>query len=366
LDEANLNDEFLAAGMIHNRLTGYNMVRDRFISGNARRGSGFFGQSPCDPCGPMSCDPCDAVSCDPCSPLGFGRRTGGGFGNGATRNAWVNYVGGGDTYGSWDITRNGVQVGSDLLRTSRTQFGLIFGHEEGKAERVNHFTNGRIDSEDTYFGFYAARVLRSGADARMVYNVGWQNFDQVRDYDHTRMMFDNPSKVFTTDFTGRTHELNFEFGKRFHNGVWSIRPFVATDFYSMRLNEATEKPVNAQGYAFPGLVYGKSTTTQLFVRPGFDIRLQGKRLTLNTGMSYAYDLRDETFETHVKAIGGPDEFDLPLRGTKMGGQILSYNINGDLKLGRNVSVFGGYDLQAVVDRSGGVMHAGHVGGAVRW
>jgi len=348
LNEANLQDEFFAAGMIHNRLTGYNMVRDRFISAERRAGNGYRGQW---------CDPCEPIAANPCDPCGTGVS---GLPRSAARNAWINYVGRGNTYGDWDILSNGVQLGTELYRTNRSQFGVIFGYEDGRAERPNggafDATSGRIDSEDMYGGFYAARVLQNGADVRFVYNYGQQKFDMSRTY---------WGETFTSDFKGRTHEINLEYGKRFHGGAWSLRPFAAIDFYSMHLGSASELPVEAG--ANPSLTYGKTTTNQVFFRPGIDLRLQGKRAALNTGLSYAVDVRNQSYQTRISGdIGGMEPITLPAYGTKMGGQLLNFNVGGDLKLGSNFTVFGGYDLQAVVDRAGGVQHTGHVGGAVRW
>jgi len=369
LKYANLKGEFLAAGVIHNRYTGYNMVRDRFISGGARYGSGFFGQcDPCAPCGTMACDPCDAAACNPCDDVacnpcdpcgnGFGGRKGGGFFSGDNRRqSWVNYVGRGDTYGDWDIVSNGVQAGTDLIRTRNTQFGLLFGYEGANAERHNHFTNGFIDSEDTYVGFYAARVLRGGADVRFVYNHGWQDFDMTRDW------FDG--NLFTSSFSGRTDEINMEIGKRFHDGAFSIRPFVALDFYLSHLGRAVETQVGV-GRDLP-LTYSQMNTTQIFVRPGFEARLQGRRAAINTGFSYAGDLRNEAYQNRVRAVDAAgNQFNALYRGAKLGSHLINFNVGGELQVTKCASVFGGYDLQAIVDRDGGIMHVGHVGGAWRW
>jgi len=54
--------------------------------------------------------------------------------------------------------------------------------------------------------------------------------------------------------------------------------------------------------------------------------------------------------------------------TEMGRSLLTVNVGGEYTMGKNrgFTVFGGYDGQAVLDRNGGFMHTGHVGGAVRW
>ena len=327
LQNANLNSEFLAAGMIHNRYTGYLMVRDKFISGNARYGNGILGQAPCD-----------EVGCDPCGPCGS-------FAGSGARTAWVNYVGRGDTYADWNLGSDGVQVGSDLYRTKRNQVGVIFGYEGGWANR----TDARIDSKDTYGGFYAAHVLRNGADVRFLYNYGQQKFDMDR-Y--------NGIDLYRSDFKGRTQEINLELGKRLHDGAWSFRPFVAADFYLNRLNGTKESSTTG----LMPLTYDRLNTTQAFLRFGFDTRYQTKRFTLNSGLSYAYDLKDDAYATGVHS--GP--YYATLRGAKVGRELLMFNVNGDYLLGKYFSVFGGYDAQVVVDRHGGYQHIGYVGGAFKW
>jgi len=340
LEYANHQNEFLVAAMMHNRYTGLNMVRDKFISAQPRR-NGFRGQA-------WNCDPCAPVACDPCAPVGFLA------GGSATRTAWVNYIGRGDTFGDWDITSNGVQVGSDLFRNNRTQFGAIFGYEGSQAKRSNTFTHGKVDADNTYVGVYAARVLRNKFDVRALYNHGWQKFDMERDY---------CGDVYASNFKGRTQEINLELGRRFHDGAWSFRPFGAVDIYLTRLNGVTEENT----YLRPGatalaLTFDRLNMTQTFLRSGFDLNFQRNRVALNTGMFYAYELNNPNFETGVRSGARSAK----MRGSSLGREILAFNVGGELKVGRAASVFGGYDLQAVVDRSGGVQHIGHVGGAVRW
>jgi len=346
LDKVNMHSEFLAAGMIHNRYTGYNMVRDKFISGGARYGSGFLGQSYCNPCDAVACNPCDEIVCNPCDPCG----TSCGLSMSIARTAWGNYVGRADSYADWDLGSDGVQVGSDVFRTRNTQLGAIFGYERGWGKRNNTFTNGKINSDDTYVGLYAARVLRGGADVRFLYNHGWQKFDMTRDYF---------GDIYGSCFKGHTQEINMELGKRFHSGAWSFRPFGAVDFYLTHLNGVTELAVN--GGAMP-LTYGKLDMTQTFARAGFDLNFKRNRFGLNTGMFYAYELNSPKFETGVSS----GRYSGTLRGSTMGREVVSFNVGGDYQLGPALSVFGGYDAQVVVDRSGGYQHIGYVGGAWRW
>ena len=373
---AYMPDNYLAAAMIHNRYTGYNMVRDKFISGSARSGSGIFGQAPCDPCGPV-CNPCDEAACNPCDPCGFSR------GGSSTRNTWVNYVGRADSYGGWadgsgwDIGADGVQVGTDLFRTRKAQFGLIFGYEGGFANNSHalRLPNGylvhngvdRVTSDDTYLGFYAARVLSGGADVRFVYNHGWQDFDTVRTDPYTWGL-----ARYEASFKGHTDEINMELGKRFHRGNWSYRPFGALDVYTIRLNGATETATGVNNWLLQNndtrVRYDKLNLTQFYLRFGSDLRYQVRRFTLNSGLSYAYDMNGQKFRTRVyDADDATGSLQAWLQGSKLGRSVLMYNVGGEYQLGDCFSVFGGYDGQAVLDRAGnGVQHIGYVGGSLKW
>jgi hypothetical protein len=57
---------------------------------------------------------------------------------------------------------DGIQVGTDLYRTQREQFGILFGYEGGNATVANDW----VKADDLYVGIYGARVLRSGTDIR--------------------------------------------------------------------------------------------------------------------------------------------------------------------------------------------------------
>ena len=324
-----MSDAFLAAGAIHNRYTGYNLVRDHFISGAAQSGYGYFGQSPCDDL----CNPCDMVTCDPCDPCGTFKKP-------ATRTAWVNYVGRNDEFGAWNINSEGVQVGTDLYRSQRSQFGALFGYEDGRASASPFGQVSRVKSEDMYAGLYAARVLRNGADVRALYNYGWQKFDTVRAGN-------------TAKFDGNTQEITLEAGKRYYRGSWSVRPLMAMDVFMLHLDAARESG---------GLAYNKVDLTQLFVRSGFDVQYQRNRLALTGGLSYAYDVRGKSYET-VIAQGGLSG---ALRGATLGRELVSFNAGGSYRIGKSFTVFGGYDGGMVMDRNDDFLHTGYVGGSWKW
>ena len=363
---ANMNDGFLAAALMHQRYTGYNMVRDHFISAGRRNATAW--------CAAALCDPCAPVSCDPCAPArGLGR------GTPVARSAWVNYVGRATTYqgyqmtiteahvdgtnytlttrrngNSWKMGFDGVQVGTDLFRSTNTQFGAIFGYEGGWATKDMGDNIDRVDSDNLYFGLYGARVLRNGVDLRFVYNHGWQEFRMNR-------------SGWESKFNGRTNEINLEMGRRFHRGAWSLRPFGGLDFHITHLDGTVEN--GAGGYFDPAVAYSKLNMTQTFLRSGVDLRYERNRFGLNTGLSYAFEVNNPKFRTWVTEVR-----DTPvhisegawLQGSKIGRELLTANVGGSYRIGRHFTAFGGYDLQAVTDRKGGVQHVGHVGGRVSW
>jgi uncharacterized protein with beta-barrel porin domain len=56
-----------------------------------------------------------------------------------------------------------------------------------------------------------------------------------------------------------------------------------------------------------------------------------------------------------------------LVGSKIGRDLLSFNIGGTYQVANNFSVFGGYEGQSSLDSSAnGVHSAGYIGGKWRW
>jgi len=310
------SDAFLAASTIHNRYTAYTMVRDKFISGDSQC-CHYLGQAPYG----------YGVPGDLYDPHAWERKERAG-------TSWLNYVGRADTYGNWNLGANGLQLGTDLYLTNKTQFGVIFGYEDGWAKNNSDL----VKSDDIYTGLYAARILRNKADLRFIYNLGWQHFDMARD-----------DSAYLSSFRGRTQEINVELGKRYHWDVWSARPSIATDFYLNHLGTATETN---------GVQYDRFNMMQCFLRTGLDFRYQGPMFTVNSGFAFAYDVNNPNFSTIANG--------LPLRGSKLGREVWMYNIGAECQVYRNVSVFGGYDGQAVADRANSYQHIGYIGVAARW
>jgi len=167
-----------------------------------------------------------------------------------------------------------------------------------------------------------------------------------------------------SDFKGRTNEVNLELGKRFYDGAWSLRPFVGIDVFATRLNGAEEN--GGAGLMNPGINYDRMNMTQVFVRPGFDLRFECNRFALNTGLSYSYDVRNPEFRTWVVSQDSSEVDATWLYGSKLGREVLSFNVGSSYQLGRSLTVFGGYDGRAVVDHTGGYQSIGYVGGSWKW
>jgi len=261
----------------------------------------------------------------------------------------MNYVGRGDTYQGWEggngwkIGAHGVQFGFDAFRTSHVQCGIIFGYERGKASN----SGDRVDANDYYLGFYTAYVFSSGIDTRFLFNQGWQDFEMVR-------------SGWDSRFNGTTQEFNLELGKRFHTGVWSVRPLIGADFFLTRLGRGTERGFGV-GEA---VMYDKTNLTQTFMRSGFDAQTRWNNLTFNTGLSYAHDVRNQTLRTNVWEVGGTGN--ASLTGSKVGRSLFSFNVGGEYVFEKNVSLFGGYEGRATLDRRGGYQSIGQIGGLWKW
>jgi len=331
------SDGFLAATQIRDRYTGYNMVRDRFISADPfQHADTYWGQAP-----PRFRRPTQ-----------FFRP--GVLNNNAT---WANVVHRTDSYrgwsggNSWKINSEGVQVGTDLIRTRYEQLGMIFGTEKGKATNLGD----RVDSKDMYAGVYAARVFNNGWDFRLLYNYGWQQFDMVRYRADLRFTGDR----YTSDFSGSTHEFTFEFGERHHFGTWSIRPFCGIDVFHNRLSGAQESGVGT-GIQYYTANYGKFNRTESFLRSGYDLRFQRGRFTLNSGLSFSYELGGQQFQMSRTDIDGSR-----MQRGNAGRQLFAFNAGGTIDITRNLALFGGYNIQTMLDRHG-YQGAGQVGGLWTW
>ena len=378
-ESARMSDGFLAAFGIHNRYAAWNSVRDQMIVGPGRSSNAYpmpryarsyqsrsyRGQSSCgcsscssdygfDPCSPVMFDPCGPVVSDPCAPLDFYSSRGGSVGN----NAWINYSRRGDAYqssyrGNWKLSMEGVQAGSDLLRTRNAQFGMIFGYETG--DMTN--TSDRIKAKDMYVGAYVARVFRGGADVRGVYAYGWQDYKMNR-------FQQSDAFYYRSSFKGNTSEAHLELGKRLSPGPMSLRPLIAVDLLHNRLKGAAES--NTDALADNAVRYGKTDLTQVFLRAGTELLYNMHFLTFNSGVYYSYDLNGAEPGTYVSLVRD-SEIGGRLVGPKMGRSLLTFNAGSTCYLTDYFSIIGGYQGEYMFDRNDSkLQHSAYLGGAWRW
>ncbi|MDR1268993.1 MAG: autotransporter outer membrane beta-barrel domain-containing protein, partial [Planctomycetaceae bacterium] len=154
---------------------------------------------------------------------------------------------------------DGIQVGLDLYKTNKTQLGLLFGYEGSKAT----LRSDRLDADDVYFGVYAARVFRNGADFRVVYNYGSQDYKLNRLDPGLGLNWN----THNSKFNGNTNELNLELGKRiFANRRWSYRPVIGFDLLVNDWDGTQEDGNLSTAIAYDGADY-----TQAFLRIGSDL-----------------------------------------------------------------------------------------------
>ena len=328
---ANASEQLYAQSlMMHHHYTALNVTRDHLISGSGNGNRfGFRGQwADCNPCEQVLCDPCDPV----CRTSG---RFGGLFSGGGNRNAWVHYVGRTDEFfkqGStenWRLSAEGVQAGVDLFRTQNTQFGTLFGYE---GVRMRHTAGDLVKMDSTYVGLYGVRVFRNGADARVIFSYGHQEYD----------LDPNGAGTFSS-FKGYTTETNLELGRRISSGrAWSIRPVVALDVFNNNLkgNETNDK----------------TSLTQTFFRTGSDLQVQNRNVTLNSGIYYSYGINGHQALTAGTATA-----------SKPGRELWTFNLGTSFQATRSMSIFGGYKGEYVVDRANSQVHSiGYAGAGFKW
>ena len=304
--QAHMNDGYLAALTIHHRYTAWNMVRDRLIADEGR-------------------------------------------------SAWFNYTGRFNTYRSsfngqnWKTSTHGGQAGVGLFKLPRFQTGLLFGGEGSQSRNDND----KLDATDIYFGVYGAYLFRNGVDTRIVFAQGWQNYDLNR--------MGNGNVLYTSSFNGYTSEANFELGKRFASGGWSLRPVIAADMYNNNLKAAKETGIGSEA-----VIYDKTSLTQVFIRTGTDLRHRTKDYTFNSGIYYAYNVNGAELQTRVESVDVPG-LSAPLVGTKLGRSLLMFNLGIEGEIDKNFSVFGGYLGECALDSANGAFQSvGYVGFFGKW
>lgn len=348
IDIVGVNDGYLAAGLVHQRYTAWNAVRDHEISGSRHvfqndEYTQYYGQSPCDRV--------------------FERMPAVGSKNSKPRNLWSNYVWHDSRYQSamsgsdWKIGGDGVQIGTDIFRRQNCQFGAFFGYENSAASNAGD----RVHANDYYFGLYDVHVFKGGADLRTVFSCGWQDLHTQRN---------GQGSVYETSFRGLTSELNVELGKRYYFskccGGWSARPVVGLDWHFVRLGNGLEIPNNSLYNDF-ALRYHGTDFAQLFFRFGTDLRYERGRWAVEGGFYYSYDLRGASLWSEVSDALTGNRFQSALISSNLGRSLFSVNVAGALQVTRNVSAFAGYRGEASPEQAGrGFAHAVYAGGAWRW
>jgi len=339
-DRVQANDNYLAAAMVHHTRTGWHAVRDHLISGAVRAQPryGYYGQAQ------QRVHP-------------------------ATRGAWVNYVGRSSYYESsfngntWDFTTNGVQLGTDLWQVRKHQLGVFFGHEKSKGSNL---TGGnlqdRLTARDHYIGLYGVTIYQGGTDLRTVFTYGWQDYSTDRNAAN--------GELYQTVFKGNTAELNVELGRRYYfpdrYGIVSLRPAVALDWYYNQLGGGVEVPTYDPEATSQAIRYGKADISQFFLRFGADFRYEKRRSAVEAGLYYSYDLRGSDLWASASSVDTP-RLQSTLVSSQQGRSVFTFNLGGSYWLCPNLTVFGGYRGEAVLDKAGrGYEHIGHVGGAWRW
>jgi hypothetical protein len=225
---------------------------------------------------------------------------------------------------------------------------LLFGYETGQSEN----NNDKLKYGDFYFGLYGAYIFRNGVDARAVFAQGWQ------DYKLDRM--GNRNVLYKSSFNGWTSEANFELGKRFGQGEWSLRPVIAADVYNNNLKGAKES-----GTGTEKIEYGKTDFTQVFFRTGTDLRHQTRYYTFNSGIYYAHDMNGAELKTQVWNDGRTKG--APLIGTKLGNSHLLFNLGFDGEIDTNFSVFFGYTGDCTMSSANSALQSiGYVGFHGKW
>ena len=294
-----MSDGYLAAFMTHHRYTAWNMVRDRLISGN---------------------------------------------GEGYGKDLWFNYTGRSNTYHSsfnnrnWKTLTHGGQIGGDFLKTPRFQSGLLFGYEGSQSKNDGD----QLEASDIYFGLYGAFLFRNGADARIVFAQGWQDYDLDR--------IGNGGVLYTSSFKGWTSEANFELGKRIGSGSCRLRPVLSVDVYNNNLKGGYESGGSES------VIYGKTGLSQVFFRTGTDFRHRTKDYTLNSGIYYAHDVKGEELKTSVTSVND-NSLTAPLVGTKLGNSLLMFNFGVEGEISTNFSLFGGYTGECVLGSAKDSLHS---------
>jgi hypothetical protein len=283
-----------------------------------------------------------------------------------SRSVWINYAGrfdkyrsnyGGEANGDWKMSRNGIQVGSDLYRTGQDQFGLFFGYEAGKAALLRS----EVKADDYYFGLYGAHIFKSGFDIQAIYSFGNQSYNMTRAEEISGTLI----SAYHSKLKGTTHELSFDFGRRIFLHASgqervSFRPSLGTDLLFNNIKGGSETRISGTGTP---VSYGKTDLTQAYLRIGSDWEYRRGCFTWSGGLWYFYDMNGGGLATDVVAETRHGK----LSGSDLGRSILSFDIGGSWDIGACFTFFAGYNGNAHLDRAGHPFASnGYAGGAWKW
>ena len=243
---------------------------------------------------------------------------------------WVNYIGrqnsldfvntGGIHLNNQPLDMNsyGVQLGTDLYRSKRNQFGLLFDYE---GFITSSPPNGCevLRSDNFNGGFYYAQVFANNSDFRALAKFGsaqhWATFG-------------DPRKVGSESFN-----ITCEYGKRrFPVQNISLRPYGAVDINYAHLGADQ----------IAGIAFCDTTLTQTYLRFGTDFIAQIKRFTAKADISYSVDMVSD----HLKV----EYVDTSVDNLHIGRQIASTGLTGQYDLNRRGALFASYSLDAFFDR----------------
>ena len=245
--------------------------------------------------------------------------------------AWVNYIGRQNSLGfdnvnqnvlgnPYDIDSYGIQLGTDLYRSRRSQFGLLFDYE-------GFITS--LDGEDVMksdnisAGFYYAQVFADNSDFRTLAKFGGAKHWAVDEVPRHKVDSDSFNAVF-------------EYGKRyFPVQNISMRPYAAIDVNYVYLGENE----------IAGVEFHSTKLTQTYFRVGTDLIAQIRRFTVKTDISYSVDLASDRLDITTHDVGGWVDDRLHI-----GRQIASVGLSGQYDFNRCNAMFVGLGLDAFFDR----------------
>ncbi len=320
--------------MMHNSRAIWQASQDR-VNQNFRYWQAKAGASQCgtgcneNGCS-TGCNIADSLGCNNGAGIGCNSGCNSGWQKLSGKSIWANYVGRTGSYTSdaginpsydADIKSDGIQVGLDLFSDRCTQFGVMFGYEREKSE-IGGFDYNTAD--DFYFGFYAARQLRRGFDIRGYIGYGHQTYD-IND---PGIWAPVPAQF---GLKGDTFESTLELGRRCYlNRHLSYRPVIALDIFNNHINfDDSEVDMSL---------------TQVFARFGSDLQWTRKRLNLNGGAYYSWQMNDAGRNANIADM---DNFHL-------GSSVITLTAGATyyLNAAQTFGVFGNYYGDVYLDNPG--------------